>query len=77
MTPGLKRAVWILNTLGFIFYLVWMATLTNRQILRSQDGIIYYLPCIPFLFVYMLLAPQKTKPPPGGGDNPGLPGKKP
>jgi hypothetical protein len=65
MTPGLKRAVWILNTLGFIFYLVWLSTLDARQTLRSQDGILFYLPCVPFLFVYMLLVPSKSKPPPG------------
>ena len=63
MNPGLKRAVWILNTLGFLFYLVWLSTLDARQTLRSQDGILFYLPCVPFLFVYMLLINPKPRNP--------------
>lgn len=62
MNPGIKRAVWILNTLGFLFYLVWLSTLDARQTLRSQDGIIFYIPCVPFLFVYMLLINPKPSP---------------
>ena len=62
MNPGIKRAVWILNTLGFLFYLVWLSTLDARATLRSQDGIIYYLPCVPFLFVFMLLINPKPGP---------------
>lgn len=69
MNPGIKRAVWILNTLGFIFYLVWLSTLDARATLRSQDGIIFYLPCVPFLFVYMLLINPKPAP----ADKPGQP----
>lgn len=75
MNPGVKRAVWILNTLGFLFYLVWLSTLDARATLRSQDGILFYIPCVPFLFVYMLLAPPRNKPPPPGPDTPGPPGK--
>lgn len=62
MNPGIKRAVWILNALGFLFYLVWLSTLDARATLRSQDGIIYYLPCVPFLFVFMLLINPKPGP---------------
>lgn len=62
MKPGLKRAVWIVNSLGFAFYLLWLATMTDKQILREQDGIIYFLPVIPFFFVYMLLVEPKPKP---------------
>ena len=62
MNPGIKRLVWILNTLGFLFYLVWLSTLDARQTLRSQDGIIFYIPCVPFLFVYMLLINPKPGP---------------
>lgn len=62
MNPGIKRAVWILNTLGFLFYLVWLSTLDARRTLRSQDGILFYLPCVPFLFVYMLLINPKPQP---------------
>ena len=62
MNPALKRAVWILNTFGFLFYLVWLSTLDARATLRSQDGILFYLPCVPFLFVYMLLINPKPSP---------------
>lgn len=62
MTPGVKRTAWVLNTLGFILYLAWLTTLDARQTLRSQDGILFYLPCIPFLFVYLLLVNPKPGP---------------
>jgi hypothetical protein len=62
MRPGLKRAVWILNTLGFIGYLAWLSTLDARATLRSQDGILYYIPCVPFLFVFLLLLDPKPAP---------------
>lgn len=79
MTPKLKRAVWILNTAGFILFLLWLASMSDRNILREQDGIIYFFPCLPFLFVYLLLIgpkPQKKeeadaeKPPPPDGQTP-------
>jgi quinol-cytochrome oxidoreductase complex cytochrome b subunit len=59
MTPGFKRAVWIFNTCGFVFYLAWLATMGDKQILREQDGIVYFLPVLPFFFVYMLLVEPK------------------
>ncbi len=62
MNPALKRVVWILNTLGFAFYLVWLASLDARATLRSQEGIFFYAPCVPFLFVYMLLIAPKPGP---------------
>lgn len=62
MNPGIKRAVLVLNTLGFGFYLVWLSTLDTAATLRSQDGIFFYAPCIPFLFVYMLLLAPKAAP---------------
>ena len=62
MNPRIKRAVWILNTLGLIFYLVWLSTLDARATLRSQDGILFYFPCVPFLFVFMLLINPQPAP---------------
>ncbi len=59
MNPGLKRTVWLLNTLGLIIYLVWLYSMSNQEILRAQDGILYFLPIIPFFFVYLLLIPPK------------------
>ena len=62
MNPGIKRIAWILIVLGFVFYLVWRSQLDARQTLRSQDGILFYLPCVPFLFVFMLLIGPKPAP---------------
>ena len=62
MNPRIKRAVLILNTLGVVFYLVWLSTFDAPETLRSQDGIIFYIPCVPFLFVYMLMIPPKPGP---------------
>ena len=74
MTPGLKRAVWILNSCGFAFYLGWLATLGNKQILREQDGIVYFLPVLPFFFVYLLLIePKAPAPPPADAPSPPAP----
>lgn len=74
MTPGLKRAVWILNTCGLVFYLVWLATMGDKPFLREQDGIVYFLPVLPFFFVYMLmLEPRPSKPealPPPSAETP-------
>jgi hypothetical protein len=74
MTPALKRAIWILNTCGFTFYLAWLATISDKQILREQDGIIYFLPVIPFFFVYMLMIdPKKPSAPDTGAGSQGQP----
>lgn len=62
MKPGIKRAVLILNTLGFLFYLVWLTQFDTSETMRSQDGIIFYIPCVPFLFVYMLMLQPKPGP---------------
>jgi len=62
MNSGLKRVVWILNTIGLIIYVVWLYSMQDQDILRSQDGVLYFIPCIPFFFVYMLLIPPKPHP---------------
>ncbi|MDR0993156.1 MAG: hypothetical protein LBN38_01100 [Verrucomicrobiota bacterium] len=78
MTPFFKRMVWFLNTIGLVIFLVWLSTLNDKQILREQDGIIYFLPCLPFFFVYILLIdpkpkPQNTQNPPGETNHPSKP----
>ena len=62
MKPKLKRVAWILNTLGFVFYLAWLSSFSTSETMRTQDGIIYYIPCVPFLFVFMLLINPKPAP---------------
>lgn len=59
MSPGLKRAILIFNSLGFAGYLVWLAQFNTSETMRTQDGILYYIPCIPFLFLYLLMLPPK------------------
>ena len=62
MNPTIKRVIWAVNTVGFVVYLVWLMQFSTGETMRSQDGILYYVPCLPFLFVYMLLAnPRKPK----------------
>lgn len=68
MNPKLRRWVWVVNTLGFVVFLAWLASMSDRQILREQDGILYFLPCVPFLFVFVLLLEPKPK---GKGNKPG------
>lgn len=63
MKPMLKRGIWIVNTLGFVAFLAWLASMSDRQILREQDGILYFLPCVPFLFVFVLLLEPKPRKP--------------
>lgn len=55
----MRRWVLALNTAGFALFLVWMVSLRDRAILREQDGILYFMPCLPFLFVYLLMMPPK------------------
>ena len=59
MSPGLKRAILIFNTLGFLAYLAWLAQFNTSETMRTQDGILYYIPCVPFLFLYLLMLPPK------------------
>jgi len=32
--------------------------------MREQEGILYFLPCLPFLFVYLMMMPRKKPPTP-------------
>ena len=52
---GVRKWLLVLNTVGFAIFLVWHYSLRDAAIMREQDGILYYLPCLPFLFVYLLL----------------------
>ena len=62
MNPGIKRLVLILNLLGFAGYLFWLTQFSLGESLRSQGGILFYVPCLPFLFVFMLLINPKPSP---------------
>lgn len=62
MNPGIKRAALILNFLGFAGYLFWLTQFDLGESLRSQGGILFYVPCLPFLFVFVLMLPAKQGP---------------
>lgn len=47
-------AVWVLNTLGFIAYLVWLAS-SHERILTEREGVLFLLPCVAFIFVFVCL----------------------
>lgn len=64
LSPRLRRTVLLLNALGFILFLCWLFSLRDTAILREQDGILYFLPCLPFLFVFLLLMPRPAPKPP-------------
>lgn len=56
MTPHRRilAIVWGVNTLGFIAYLVWLAT-SHERIMNSREGVVFLLPCVAFLFVFASL----------------------
>lgn len=54
VTPTLLRVVALVNSAGFLSYLAWLV-LRDDKILHAQDGILYVLPCVPFLFVFACL----------------------
>lgn len=60
LSPRVRRVVLWLNAAGFAFFLWWLFTLRDSAILREQEGILYFLPCLPFLFVQLLLTPRGT-----------------
>lgn len=56
----LERLVLAVNTLGLVLYLFWLA-FGGKRIMRTQDGVLYLLPCLPFFFVFVfILHRQKT-----------------
>lgn len=48
--PGLRLALVVLNCIGLALYVYWLGT-REDLILYSTDGVLYLLPCVPFLFV--------------------------
>jgi len=67
LSPRVRRVVLILNAVGFAFFLCWLFMLRDSAILREQEGILYFLPCLPFLFVQLLLTPRGTSAEKGNG----------
>ncbi len=52
MTGRLLRVLIVLiNTLGLLGFLAWLVY-SRERIFYTQEGVLYFLPCIPFFFVY-------------------------
>lgn len=72
LTPRARIAILILNSLGFALFLAWLVSLREQPIMREQEGILYFLPALPFLFVYLMMMPRKkTQPPADPADKDG------
>jgi hypothetical protein len=50
----LRVVVLALNTLGFAGYLYWLVA-RARHFMYAQEGVLYVLPCLLFVFVYLAL----------------------
>lgn len=68
LTRRARRWILVLNTLGFALFLAWLISLKGQPIMREQEGILYFLPCLPFLFVYLMMMPRKKPPTPPAPD---------
>ena len=61
MRPAtLVNLVLAINTLGFLGYLGWQA-MRDDKIFYAQDGVLYLLPCIPFIFVFAYLVHARRR----------------
>ena len=61
MKPAtLVNVVLAINTVGLLGYLSWLA-LRDEKIFYAQDGVLFLLPCVPFLFVYAYLAHARRR----------------
>lgn len=50
----LKWLVIGINSLGLLGFIVWLM-LSKERILYTQDGVVYMLPIVPFIFVYLFV----------------------
>lgn len=53
-------AIWILNTIGFVAYLIWLAG-SHERILTEREGVLFLLPCVAFIFVFVYLRAARHK----------------
>lgn len=50
----LKILVVTLNTIGLFGFLSWLIY-SRERIFYTQEGVLYFLPCLPFFFVYFFV----------------------
>jgi 4-hydroxybenzoate polyprenyltransferase len=55
LSGRLRRVVLVVNTVGLLVFLVWLAA-SGQRIFNTQEGVLYLLPCLPFFFVFAFLA---------------------
>jgi hypothetical protein len=48
---GLKVFVLIVNAVSLAAYMAWMISVSDR-VFYTQEGILYFLPCLPLFFVF-------------------------
>lgn len=61
MKPAtLINVVLIINSVGLLGYLGWLA-LRDEKIFYAQDGVLFLLPCVPFLFVFAYLGHARRR----------------
>ena len=56
---SLYRVVLILNSIGMLAYVGWLV-FGRQRIFYTQDGVLFFLPCIPFFFVYFMLLKSRA-----------------
>lgn len=52
--PRITATIWVLNSIGFLAYLAWLAT-SHERILNAREGVVFLMPCVAFLFVFIYL----------------------
>ena len=50
----LRTMILGLNSAGLIAFLAWLVY-SRERIFYTQEGVLYFLPCLPFFFVYFYL----------------------
>jgi hypothetical protein len=50
----LRLSIILINTLGLLGFLLWLVY-SRERIFYTQEGVLYFLPCLPFFFVYFFM----------------------
>jgi hypothetical protein len=53
-----EKGLLVLNTVGLLVYLFWLVFKAGT-FMYTQEGVLYLLPCLPFLFVYFSVFQQR------------------
>jgi hypothetical protein len=50
----LRFSIILINTVGLVGFLLWLVY-SRERIFYTQEGVLYFLPCLPFFFVYFFV----------------------